>query len=229
MLNIVAVQVGNYCGRGVEYVAKLFAGIDRWMPDVPYRAVCLTDDPSTLPDGVIARTVPVGLTGWWNKLALFKPGMFDLDDRNIYFDLDALPVGSLADIVSRVERFIAMRDPYHPERMNSSIMAWNAGDMDLIWTRWDQAGRPSFHPGGDQTWIEAMQPKADYWQDAVPGQVVSYKRDCWLQGKIPDDARVVVFHGKPRPHECVAPYIKAIWNKPAARCGCLGDYNGKTA
>lgn len=222
-LNIVAVQVGNYCDRGAEYVEKLFAGIDRHMPDIPYRCVCLTDDPSTLPKWVIPKTVPTGLVGWWNKVALFQPGMFEPGERVLYFDLDTIIIGDLTDIASYAGRFAIMRDPYHPEHMGSSCMAWEAGTVDHIWTRWDQAGRPSFHPGGDQTWVEAMQPKADYWQDMFPGQVVSFKRDCWLQGRIPDNARMVVFHGKPRPHQCVAPYIKELWNNPPQSAASLGD------
>lgn len=214
MLTIAMVQTGNYVGRGAEYVAKLADGIDRHMPHgVPYRCVCLTDDPSTLPKGVVAKAVPEGLQGWWNKVALFKQGMFEPGERVLYFDLDTIILGDIADIAAYSGRFAILHDFLNPEHMGSSVMAWEAGALDHIWTTWDKAGRPSFDPRGDQFWIETMQPEADYWQDMLPGAFVSFKRDCWLRGSIPPDARVLCMHGHPRPHECRASFVEALWNR----------------
>jgi len=47
-------------------------------------------------------------------------------------------------------------------------------------------------------------PMAIRLQDIVPGQLVSFKAQC--SDGVPDDARVVFFHGLPRPHET------ALWN-----------------
>jgi hypothetical protein len=41
-------------------------------------------------------------------------------------------------------------------------------------------------------------PKVEYWQDAFPGKVVSYKVDGFRK-----NASVIRFHGDPRPHEVV--------------------------
>ena len=215
MLTIATVQVANYEKRGSEYLAKLYDGIRRYMPkDIPLRCVCFTDDARTLPPGVQAWDVPHGLTGWWNKLAMFRPGTFMDGERVLYFDLDTIPVDDLSDIAAYSGRFAILRDPYHPDHMGSSLMAWEAGNLDHIWTRWEDGGRPQFDPHGDQYWIETMQPEADYWQDMFPGQAVSFKTDCWLPAKIPDGARLIYFHGNPRPHQCQARYIKELWNRP---------------
>jgi hypothetical protein len=196
-------------------VEKLFRGVRENMPKgMDYRCTCLTDDPLMLPTDVEARPVLPGITGWWNKALLFHPAMFKSGDRVVYFDLDTLILGDLTDIVSYAGKFAIQNDFFRPERAGSSCMAWEAGTLDHIWNTWDASGRPSFDPRGDQFWIETMQPEADRWQDMLPGQFISYKVDCWHQGKIPDGARVLCFHGHPRNHECRAPFIQSIWQRP---------------
>lgn len=213
MLNIATVQVGNYLGRGREYVERLYDGISTFMPHmIRWKAVCLTDDASLLPAGVEARPVPEDIEGWWNKLALFKGGMFPVGERVLSFDLDVLPIGSLYSLAAYRGRFAMMADPYHDDHLNSSVMAWEAGTADDIWTIWDRSFRPQFDRRGDQFWIESLRPKADRWQAIAPGQVVSYKADCRNLGKPPAGAKLVVFHGQPRPHECTDEWVQQLWN-----------------
>lgn len=213
-LTFAAVQVGNYAGRGQEYAAKLFAGVRANMPSwVKLRCVCLTDDPATLPKDVEALPVLPGISGWWNKLLLFRPGTFKRGERILYSDLDTIFIGDLRDFNHYSGKFAAMRDPLGYCRIASSVMAWEAGTLDHIWTKWDEAGRPQFDPHGDQAWIGAMMPDCDYLQDMLPRQIVSFKKDCWLQGRIPADASILMFHGAPRPHQCRAPYIMELWNR----------------
>ncbi len=217
VLTVTAVQVQNYCGRGAEYVEKLFDGISRHMPaDIDWRGVCLTDDPMMVPAGIEAIMVPAGLSGWWAKIFLFHPEVFPRGKRILYLDLDTIICGDIGDIARYVGRFAMLSDHFHPDSLNSAMMAWEAGTLDHIWTRWDEAGRPSWDKGGDQAWIGSLEPQADRWQVMLPGQVVSFKVDCWLNGRIPDGARVVGFHARPRPHECRAPYIVDFWQRQAA-------------
>lgn len=213
MLTVATVQVSNYEKRGAEYLAKLYRSIERHMPKgVEWRGVCFTDDPATVPEGLEAKLVEPGLTGWWAKLGLLKSGALEPGEHILYSDLDALIIGDLTDIASYRGRFAALRDPYFPDHMGSALMAWEAGSLDHVWDRFESAGRPQFDPKGDQNWIEAMQPDYDRWQDMFPGQIASFKADCWKQGGIPEGTRILVHHGHPRPHQCQAPYIKSLWN-----------------
>jgi hypothetical protein len=215
MLNIAMVQVGNYLGRGAEYTAKLFDGVRRYMPKgVEYEAACFTDGSSPLPGGVIAKGVPAGVEGWWAKVAMFRPGAFRQGDRVLFFDLDTIICGDLTDIAAYNGRFAALHDFFHPQHLGSACMAWEAGTVDHIWSAWDAGGRPQFDQRGDQFWIETVTQDPDHWQDVLPGQFVSYKVDCWLQGKIPAGTRVIGFHGHPRPHECRATFIEDLWRRP---------------
>jgi hypothetical protein len=220
MLTVATVQVQNYEDRGAEYLAKLYGGIKRHMPaGVEWRGVCFTDDPATVPAGVSARPLVSGLGGWWNKLLMFAPGAFDAGERVLFADLDTLFCGDLGDFAGYRGRFAALRDPFYPDHLGSALMAWEAGALDHIWTSFEAGGKPQFDPRGDQFWIETMQPEYDRWQDMFPGQVASFKANCVQQGKMPEDTRVLVFHGHPRPHQCRAPYVQHLWS--------LGDSNGR--
>ena len=205
MLNVVAVHTGNYCGRGAEYVKRLFDGISAHMPTdgklIHHKFWCITDEPGNLPDDVEALVPDEGAAGWWNKIALFRPGIFPKGERVLFFDLDTIIMDDLSDIAAYAGRFVILKDFYFPDHMGSAIMAWEAGALDHVWRVWDRCGRPQFQSGGDQKWIEALQPQADFWQDILPAQIVSYKVDCREKGFAPKGARVVAFHGNPRPHE----------------------------
>lgn len=198
MLNVVCVHVGDYCGRGAEYVANLFNGIAKHLP-VPYKSWCVTDNPSGLLVDITAIEADPAVSGWWNKIALFRPGIFPEGEQVLYFDLDTVITGDLTDIAEHRGKFAMLRDFYFKGNLNSGLMSWQAGSLDHIWRVWDRCGRPEFIAGGDQSWIEAVQPVADLWQEMLPGQIASYKVDC--QNGIPDNTRVVCFHGQPRPHE----------------------------
>lgn len=212
MITVAAVHAGDYLGRGTEYVANLFSAVRRHL-SVPWRGVCLTDNTASVPEGIEALPLPGGMApSWWTKLAMFSPGMFKPGERVLYLDLDSVIIGSPDDFAAYRGRLAIMSDVFHPEHYQSSIMAWEAGTLDGIWNTWDRGGRPTFDRRGDQRWIEQMAPGADRWQELLPGQMASYKRDCAFQGGPPNDARLIIFHGLPRPHEVETPWVQKAWS-----------------
>lgn len=203
-MNVVCVQVNNYCGMGKAYAAAMFNALRRNLSG-NHRYLCMTDDPSTLPAGVEAIEPEPGLMGWWNKVALFKPGKLP-EGQTLFFDLDLVPIGSLDGLAAYDGPFAAMRDPFNKHRVGSAIMSWDTRLQTHVWTRWEQAGKPQFDPHGDQAWIEGVTPKIDRFQDFLPGQIVSFKADCVPLNGIPPGVRIICFHGRPRPHEAMAPF-----------------------
>src|SRR5258708_30153047 len=76
---------------GPEYVRRLYAAVRRNITaGTEGRFVCFTDQPDELPDAIEMRALPEGVVGWWNKLYLFKAGLFDDGDRILYFALDTV-------------------------------------------------------------------------------------------------------------------------------------------
>lgn len=206
-ITICCVQAGNYQGRGADYVMRLYDMILRNMPKgIAFKFICFTDEPGDLDIAIEDRPLPEPLDGWWNKLALFKRGVFNEGEQVFFFDLDTLVIGSLDDVFSYTGDFCMLRDFYRPEGKGSGLMSWKPEQAYAIWYEWLSARMPKTD-GGDQTWIENYE--CDTWQDRFPGAVVSYKAHCLPYP--PNGASVVCFHGLPRPHECTQKWVQDCW------------------
>lgn len=157
--------------------------------------VCLSDDPS------VPGYVPLkhNLPGWWSKIELFAlPGPI------LYFDLDTVVLDEIDDLMAAIEQhdFLILRDVYRgkddPMAMQSSVMGWR-GDMSYVYDLFmvdPAAWMTSLRD--DQRFLEKVVEGATYWQDVLPGALVSFKVN--VQGKhVPKDAQVIFFHGQPRP------------------------------
>jgi hypothetical protein len=176
-----------------EHVGRLQRGLARHLPGVPL--VCLSDV------DVPCERIPLEYDwpGWWAKMELMRP---DIEGDLLYVDLDTVITGDLSDFVS-VGRLMVLRDFYHPERPQSALMYLPQAARAEAWEAWRRA--PADHMAecgiyGDQRLLgQIWASKAGLWQEALPGQAVSYKVDVVPAGRIPDAARVVIFHGQPRP------------------------------
>ena len=151
----------------VQYVARLREMVDRWM-DRPFRFVCLTDRPDTLPPGVEPIRVDK-LHGFapWTKLQLFNPAR-GWSGRVLYLDLDVLIVAPLAQLLDVPAQFAITDDPTGKQgrdsfkrqivrRFNSSVMVWDGGTQTDLYTSWSPA--VSDRLSGDQDHIGEQQPE----------------------------------------------------------------------
>lgn len=194
---------GDYDER---YVRNLYAAIGKTIPEAHF--YCLTDMRLSIRG---ARFIPLvkGLPGWWSKLECFrKEIVLSRYSAVLYIDLDSVILGSLKPILEMAERnpedFFAL----HPMRTHylgvpneqtwaSGIMAWSGPRWSFLCDDMNPATMTAFKM--DQKYIayELIRRKTEVHpiQDLVG--VSSYK---WNHGFIPDDTRVVVFHGCPRPH-----------------------------
>lgn len=194
----------------IAYVHELHEAIETHVHE-PYDFVCLTDAPIRTNRIKLEHDWP----GWWAKMEVFK-----LPGPVLYIDLDTMPVADLTEITGQAfkNRFTVLRDFYNQTRIATGLMAWN-GDMSSLYEnfardpekyiRGKQLGR------GDQWPVEDNTVACHFWQDVVPGQVVSFKADCLPKGEVPKGARIVCFHGRPRPRDIQ-------WN-----LGCLSELKGR--
>lgn len=145
-VTVACVLVRGHIDFTVDYVRRLRSMVDRHM-DRPFRFACLTDrTQAQMPEGVEA--IPIShsrrLKGWWAKINLWKPGLFE--GRVLYLDLDVLVVSSLAPIIDYPARlalvpdgapnFQGKGDMRTVKRYNSSVMAWDAGVGTDLFTEW---------------------------------------------------------------------------------------------
>jgi hypothetical protein len=172
--------------------------------------ICLTD---VAVPGVDTVPLTFGWPGWWAKMELFDP---KLRGDLLYLDLDTVVLGDLSDIAS-VNRLTILRDFYRdgkrrPEGLGSGLMYLPEADRAEIWDQW--IVKPERHISefrlrgvGDQAFLERWSmDRWARWQDLVPGQIASWKANCLSRAKtnpqevqIPPSARVLCFHGYPRP------------------------------
>ncbi len=217
-LIVACLNAGNYQGRGHRYVRSLHAQVAQHL-SAPHRFVAFTDDEAAYPDGIETRPLPVeGLNGWFNKLSLFKAGVFQPGERVIYFDLDTYIVDSIGFMADYTGRF-AMLAPYglkdiHPEfdGPQSGTMAWEGGFGAEIWDKFVADGMPST-PGGDQKFINNMGLNPDLWQNMHPAKFASYKLDC--MDSVPPGVACIGFHGLPRPHQAGG-WARTVWRESEA-------------
>ena len=219
MLNVVCVQTDNYLGRGREYVENLQRAVSEHLT-VPYRFVCVTDD-----YGVNVDTcIPPKFKGWWEKIRLFQPGLFD--DRVMFLDLDTLILKNIDHIAAYDGPFATLEDFWRAGRLGPAVMLFDPQYTCSVYMDWEAQGFP-MQGNGDQTWLDNLdqgrfRKNADKLQNLFPGEFVSYKEHCtagrrsWRnindQLPPPDKARVVCFHGRPRVHECGG-WVADTWNQ----------------
>lgn len=197
------------------YVNILFDMVRRNLPaGYPGRFVCLTDDPSGLDDGIETLPLPSDLETWWGKLYMFRRDLFKDGERVVFLDLDTLIVGDIQKLADYDGEFATLRDFYHPERLGPAVIAWRAGDFAAsIWEEWESQGRPR-HPMGDLWWLNNLDQgrfahEIDVLQDKMPGVFCSFKADCHPYP--PKSARVVCFHGQPKPDNCAEEWVSLVW------------------
>jgi hypothetical protein len=88
-------------------------------------------------------------------------------------------------------------------------MIWSGDTCHDIWTAFDYEA-DSKRLWGDQEFItERYGDPGKRITKITPSQVVSYKYHC--RTGLPKDAKVVVFHGKPDPHEVADEWVKQCW------------------
>jgi len=202
-VQVVCVQSGTEYKQ--EYVDKLRNSVARNLT-IPHSFHAITD--STIPEEDQAS--------WWAKIQLFNPHTFDINHLVLYLDLDVVITGSLDDIVSAkshhpmiiIENFsINVRHCaynsscmlFHPLYNNSITNIWQAyeNDKDKI--------KKVLH--GDQCWIwRSLKNSVSVFPQHL---IRSYKYHCTRN--VPDDTRVVVFHGAPNPEQVRAEWITKNW------------------
>jgi hypothetical protein len=196
---------------GPDYVNIFYDMLKRNLPDpldFTPRFVCFTDEPSGLDKNIETRPLPPDLKGWWNKLYLFKTGVFEEGARVVYMDLDTAIVGDVGDLAAYRGAFAILRDFYRPRGLNSSVMLWRGGFGAEIWDSFVRAGKPDLQ-GGDQAWIERSQSPHDILQDLFPDSIISFKESAMLN--LPPRTKIVCFHGEPKPHQVKNGWVEDVW------------------
>lgn len=186
---------------------------------VPYKFVVLTDCFEGYGTNV-HHVVPFDhdFPKWWGKMELFAPGKFDTE-KILYIDLDTLIVDNIDEILRYGGNFFGLRDFYAQYSLGSGFMCWRNHNARVfqLYEKFmeDPDSNMSNNRSGDQQFIwNILSGYIEYAQDLYPKTIVSYKKDCIDSNqcvRIPDNTKVICFHGPPRPKHVNSPIIKEHW------------------
>lgn len=184
---------------------------------VPHRFICVTDDPKGLDPAI--EPVPLWNTfanipnpTWPNGPSCYRRLVtFGRDfaaiagQRFVCVDLDVVITRDVTQLFDRPEDFVIWgtgdaRIPYC-----ASLYMMTAGAKEEVLTRFDPKTSPALsqaagYRGSDQGWINYCLGKSIPTWGRRHG-VYSYRNHLHKlhRGKLPHDARVVIFHGTPDP------------------------------
>jgi len=205
-------------GLGIVYVNKLYKAVKKNC-SFPFRFFCFYEfegrsvNTSPLIDKEI---IILPLRNQWRrnlrKLEVFRCKN-ELSGSVVMLDLDIVIIGSLDNIISYRGDFACVGP-----RMGGAVVSFPAGKyheklyepMIGNYLAIQQRTR-----GSERTYyVEKLKYNCDFWQDILPYQVVSYKND-YKRGNqgVLDKARIVGFHGNPKPHKVHHRWVDDHWGK----------------
>ncbi len=212
---------------------NLYYGVKKYLHR-PFRFVCVTEDASELVPGIESAALPVNPSmsiRWPNvfiKLLVTADGFAELKGATLFLDIDIAITGDLdcffdykpgknCIIHNWVERRKTIfKKP--PAVGNSSVFRFEAGESQYICDRFlaekDRAIDQRFFRTEQAFLTYAM--KEVYWWPAE--WVRSFKRHAmwdfpfnfFLVPTLPQQCRILAFHGKPDPDEALVGY-KGKW------------------
>ena len=226
-LNVVCLKWGTL--YDARYVNHLYNMVARHLSQ-PFRFICFTDDARDILPQVDIQPLPefpeppweyARYCSAWRKLALFQQGLAGMQGKVLFLDLDVVITGALDVFFDYSPKLAMIENWYQPGRQigQASVMCFEAGqpqalldaylnDPLSVLTRYrtEQA-----YISGDLG-VEHCAFFPESW-------CVSYKKHCMPQGirrfahsdnSPPEDARIVVFHGRPNPPDALI----GSWGKP---------------
>ena len=213
MLTVVCSKWGTQYGP--EYVTRLRHMVERNLT-LPHRFVCFTDDDRQ----VKAECLPIEpfwegkpaavlhqrrgtISAGYPNLYLFRHD-FPFPGRILYLDLDVVITGSLDDLCLKTGPFWAIKD-WWAGNWNGSVTLFESGCCPELWDDFPPADLAQL--GNGQDLLTRYFPNGQAWPDEW---VRSYKIHC--ADGVPEDCRVVVFHGQPKPSDVSDAWVKESWH-----------------
>ncbi len=206
---------------GPVYVDRLYGMTARHLAR-PFRFVCLTDDTAGVRPEVACAPLPKlpplaqPKERGWLKLGSFSPEVADLLGETVvlYLDLDVVICGPLDDFFTTPDGFPLIRDWYHRSRVvgNSSVYRYRPAERTGIFESFrrdaDAIVRRFRNEQEFLTDYLARRGELSFWP---PEWCQSYRVGClplwpmrlWQAPRRPDGARILIFHGEPKPDEAI--------------------------
>jgi hypothetical protein len=210
------------------YVNRLFAACRRRL-SIPFEFVLYAGPLAERPGRIAAinpeiRVVYTGLPSWWCGMPVWQKNPPGIEtDSVLYLDIDQVIIGSLDDFARFPSDLAGMKD--YPEGscpagcekdVCISTMLIRNGAGAAVWDEYVKAGAPTWDavkgPKGPLP-MAAQELVNKYCHPvAFPKDwIISYKGE-YLKRGLPDDCRIVAFHGQPKQAACLhEKFVRENW------------------
>lgn len=225
---------------GPEYVNRLYAMVKRNL-NYEFKMVCFTDDEKGILPEIQCFPIPeMNLPGglperMWKKLSTLKAELYGLNGTALFLDLDIVIVDAIDPFFDYPGDFLIIKDYRKQWRItgNSSVYRFEIGKHGYVFDDFlsNFAEIRKKHRNEQEYLTQAIydRGKLAYWPAAW---CPSYKYDCvsripfafWATPKIPDGAKIIIFHGEINPHKAIkggrgkwyryvkpAPWVAEFW------------------
>lgn len=223
--NVICLKYGSK--YKAKYVNILFSMVNKNVT-LPFNFFCITDDPTGIRKevNIIPLKLIEDLTGWWYKLSVFKKGCYGIKGINLFLDLDIVIVNNIDSFFTYSGSFCILEDwnSKPTSRLwNSSIFRFFSDYRTDIWEDFIIESKEKIKKYyGDQNWLTEKIQDPILWPSSW---YASFKYDCFDRNKLilldkPKDAKIIIFHGRPNPHEALeglppiyppTPWISNYW------------------
>ena len=248
--NVICIKWGTLFGP--EYVNRLYSGVRRNLT-APVRFFCMTEHSEglhpdinvlPLPDEPFRADMDAALAvanrqGAMRKVSLFRPDLIpDLRGPLLGFDLDVVITGNLDEILHYAPGKVAMRADWVEARRGRKTGHGSVFRYDPAAHGWlydtlaaDPTGAVERARGSEQRYTSTLAQDKGAFAYLPGDQVVSFKHGClrlppmnWLKPpRLPDNARVVCFHGRPKMTEAVDGFDGGLF-RHTEPCAWLRDH-----
>lgn len=218
-----------------QYVDRLYHMLNRHLTR-PIRMHVFTEESRSVPAPYIKHSLVDWKIGgpkqsWWYKVQLFNSENFQ--GNLLYLDLDVVITKNIDWVWQlKTRHFWAVKDfkyLWRPtaQEINSSIMWWNTTQYDWVWKNFLELDlkQTMNRFAGDQDYLNSVISQqhrrffnTDYikswrWQCLDGGY--DFRRRIWATPnsgtQLTDSTSVLIFHGRPKPHEIIDPIIINNW------------------
>ncbi len=212
-----------------EYVNILYRMVSRHLT-LPFRFICFTDRPEGMLRQIETLPLPeihvpqARQISPWRKVGIFRPGLGGLQGKALFLDLDVVVLGSLNDIATYSTKLAIPENWTQPGQGvgNSSVFTFEIDRLTYIFGRYNETVGNLFDQfPNSQTFVSRTAAERGDLEFFPKDWVRSFKVDCMPGGlmnwvarpKLPEGARVIAFHGDPKPPDAAKGVYPGKWYK----------------
>ena len=205
---------------GTKYSAKdvniLYSMVSRRLT-LPYRFVCLTDNKQGIRPEVECFAIPEIKVpkhkdiSPWRKLAMFSNKIEDLEGKALFMDLDIVILDNIDCFFTYSDKFTIIENWTQKGKGigNSSVYCFTIGaHSDVLDYYKENVEEVTTKYSNEQIYLSYKIGKINYWPEEW---CKSFKKHCMPPYIIryfktpvkPENAKIVVFHGNPKPEDAI--------------------------